>query len=81
MYGWKAQKGAPIRESLALQVRRGKPPLLLLLLLVAALLRPPPPLQPDYAVAEFETRSKQLLVQMQEQGLNASLYYENADFR
>ena len=37
--------------------------------------------QPDYAVAEFETRSKQLLMQMQEQGLNASLYYENTDFR
>lgn len=44
-------------------------------------LPPPLPVQPDYAVAEFETRSKQLLVQMQEQGLNASLYYENSDFR
>ena len=37
--------------------------------------------QADYAVAEFETRTQKVLTQLAEQGLNASLYYDNKDFR
>ena len=37
--------------------------------------------QPDYTVGEFETRSKDVLVQLAEQGLNAKLYYENDNFK
>jgi translation initiation factor 5B len=37
--------------------------------------------QADYAVSEFETRCQRVLTQLQEQGLNAKLYYENEDFR
>lgn len=37
--------------------------------------------QADYAQAEFETRTQKVLVQLAEQGLNASLYYDNKDFR
>jgi hypothetical protein len=37
--------------------------------------------QADYAQAEFETRTQRVLVQLAEQGLNASLYYDNKDFR
>jgi translation initiation factor 5B len=37
--------------------------------------------QPDYAVQEFETRCSGVLMQLQEQGLNAKLYYENDNFK
>jgi translation initiation factor 5B len=35
---------------------------------------------PD-VIQEFETRTQEVLVQLQEQSLNAKLYYENDDFR
>jgi len=38
-------------------------------------------MQADYAVAEFQTRTDKVLLQLAEQGLNAKLYYENDNFR
>lgn len=37
--------------------------------------------QEEYAISEFEDRTKRVLTQLAEQGLNAKLYYENDDFR
>jgi translation initiation factor 5B len=37
--------------------------------------------QPEYARGEFDTRLKDALTQLSEQGLNARLYYENEDVR
>jgi len=37
--------------------------------------------QDDNVMSEFETRTKQVITQLMEQGLNASLYYENKDFK
>jgi len=37
--------------------------------------------QPDHVISEFETRSKQVITQLMEQGLNATLYYDNDDYK
>mmetsp|Transcript_4966 Transcript_4966/g.6599 ORF Transcript_4966/g.6599 Transcript_4966/m.6599 type:complete len:996 (-) Transcript_4966:649-3636(-) len=37
--------------------------------------------QDSNVIAEFENRSKQVITQLMEQSLNASLYYENDDYR
>ena len=37
--------------------------------------------QSDATLQEFESRSKHVLLQLAEQGLNAELYHKNKDFR
>ena len=37
--------------------------------------------QDDHVIQEFETRSKQVITQLMEQSLNATLYYDNKDYK